>query len=224
VQGRLAAIAQELPAAERAVAARTEQARTDLPARRVAGPGIPVAAFDAYLRAERVMAILAPECGIGWWLLAGIADGESGHGTHAGARADAGGTVFPSIVGIPLDGTNGTQAVADTDAGLLDADPLWDHAVGPLQFIPGTWRAWASDGNQDGRTDPQNLYDASLGAARKLCADAGPGGLQSDAQIARALKPYAVVDALVREKLARAREYEAQGIPAPDPAVVIPGP
>ena len=97
-------------------------------------------------------------------------------------------------------------------------------AVGPLQFIPGTWRAWASDGNQDGRTDPQNLYDASLAAARKLCADAGFGGLRSDAQIARALKPYAVVDALVREKLARAREYEVMGIPAPDATMVVPGP
>jgi hypothetical protein len=224
VQGRLGAIARDLPVAERTVSARTEQARSDLPARKVAGSGIPVAAFDAYLRAERTMAFTTPTCGIGWWLLAGIADGESGHGTSGGARADAAGTLFPPIVGIPLDGTHGTQAVGDTDAGLLDADPLWDHAVGPLQFIPGTWAAWASDGNGDKVTDPQNLYDAALGAARKLCADAGPDGLHTDPQIARALKPYAVVDSLVRQKLARAREYEAQGIPAPDPAVVPPAP
>jgi membrane-bound lytic murein transglycosylase B len=222
VQGRLGAIDRELPAAERAVAARTEQARTDLPARRVAGTGIPVAALDAYLRAERTMAFADPGCGIGGWLLAGIADGESGHGTSGGARADVAGTVFPPIVGIPLDGTHGTQAVGDTDRGLLDADPLWDHAVGPLQFIPGTWGAWASDGNGDSHTDPQNLYDAALGASRKLCADAGPEGLHTDAQIARALKPYAVVDALVRQKLGRARVYELQGIPAPDPTVVPP--
>jgi membrane-bound lytic murein transglycosylase B len=222
VSARLAAIAGELPAAQRAVVARTAQARTDLPARKVAGIGIPVVALDAYLRAERTMGLLAPGCGIGWWLVAGIADGESGHGTSGGARADAAGTVFPAIVGIPLDGTHATQPVPDSDGGLLDGDPIWDRAVGPLQFTPSTWHAWASDGNADGMRDPQNLYDAALAAARKLCADAGPDGLHTDAQIARALKPYVVTDALVRAKLARARDYEAQGLPAPDPAVVPP--
>ena len=152
-------------------------------------------------------------------MLAGIADGESGHGTHGGARADVHGDVFPPIIGIPLDGTNDTQPVADTDHGLLDGDPVWDHAVGALQFTPGTWNRWASDGNGDGKTDPQNLYDASLGAARKLCTDAGPAGMHTDAQIAAALKPYTVTNALVRAKLARARDYQAQGLPAPDPTV-----
>ncbi|HEY3724591.1 MAG TPA: hypothetical protein VGN59_14660 [Acidimicrobiia bacterium] len=219
VQQQLAGVDAQLPGATRAVQARLSQAAADLPARKVAGLGIPVAALDAYLRAERTMALLQPTCGIGWWVLAGIADGESGHGTHGGARADAHGDVFPPIVGIPLDGTNHTQPVADTDHGLFDGDPLWDHAVGALQFTPGTWNRWASDGNGDGKTDPQNLYDASLGAARKLCADAGPAGMHTDAQISVALKPYTVTAALVRAKLARARAYQAQGLPAPDPAV-----
>ncbi len=148
-------------------------------------------------------------------MLAGIADGESGHGTHGGARADVHGDVFPPIIGIPLDGTSNTQPVPDTDRGLLDGDPLWDHAVGPLQFTPGTWSRWASDGNGDGKTDPQNLYDASLGAARKLCTDAGPAGMHTDPQIAAALKPYTVTNALVKAKLARAKAYEAQGLPLP---------
>ncbi len=223
VQQQLAALATQIPPAEHTVQARLAQAANDLPARKVAGLGIPVAALDAYLRAERTVALLAPTCGLEWWVLAGIADGESGHGTHGGARADVHGNVFPPIIGIPLDGTNGTQPVADTDHGLLDADPIWDHAVGPLQFTPGTWSQWASDGNGDGTSDPQNLYDASLAAARKLCADAGPAGMHTDAQIAAALKPYAVTNALVKAKLARARDYELQGLPAPDPAVLAAG-
>jgi membrane-bound lytic murein transglycosylase B len=224
VRQRLGELARALPAAQRAVHARESEAASDLPARKIALSGIPVAAMDAYLRAATAMTLLAPTCGIEWWVLAGIADGESGHGTHGGARADVHGDVFPPIIGIPLDGTNHTQAVPDTDHGLVDTDPVWDRAVGVLQFIPATWNRWASDGNGDGTTDPQNLYDASLGAARKLCADAGPEGLHTDAQIARALKPYAVTAALVKAKLARAREYELQGIPAPDPAVARPAP
>jgi hypothetical protein len=52
-----------------------------------------------------------------------------------------------------------------------------------MQFIPSTWRNWASDGNHDGIADPENIYDASLAAARYLCADgrdlATRTGLQS---------------------------------------------
>lgn len=219
VDQRLAELAAELPVVERAVAARLTQAASDLPARKVAGLGIPVAALDAYLRAERTLAVLQPTCGIEWWLLAGIADGESGHGTHGGARADVNGDVFPPIIGIPLDGTYATQPVVDTDRGLLDTDPLWDRAVGAMQFTPGTWSRWASDGNGDLKNDPQNLYDSSLGAARKLCGDGGAAGLHTDAQLAGALKPYAVTSASVKAKLARAREYQRQGLPAPDPSV-----
>ncbi len=219
VEQRLAELAPELPIAEREVDARLAQAASDLPARKVAGLGIPVAALDAYLRAERTLAVLQPTCGIEWWLLAGIADGESGHGTHGGARADVHGDVFPPIIGIPLDGTHDTQPVVDSDHGLLDTDPVWDRAVGAMQFTPGTWQRWASDGNGDGKLDPQNLYDATLGAARKLCSDAGAAGLHTDAQLAAALKPYVVTSALVKAKLARAHAYEQQGLPAPDPSV-----
>jgi hypothetical protein len=58
---------------------------------------------------------------------------------------------------------------------------MWDRAVGPMQFIPSTWAKWGSDGNVDGQLDPSNVYDASLAAARYLCAanrDLGtPAGL-----------------------------------------------
>ena len=129
------------------------------------------------------------------------------------------GNVFPPIIGIPLDGTHDTQAIVDTDKGLLDADPVWDRAVGAMQFIPGTWSGGRRTGTATGRRDPQNLYDATLGAARKLCSDAGPAGLHTDPQLAAALKPYVVTNALVKAKLTRAHSYQQQGLPAPDPSV-----
>ena len=53
---------------------------------------------------------------------------------------------------------------------LGDGDASVDRAVGPMQFIPSTWRKWASDGNGDGLGDPQQIDDAALAAARYLCA------------------------------------------------------
>jgi membrane-bound lytic murein transglycosylase B len=38
-----------------------------------------------------------------------------------------------------------------------------------MQFIPSTWNNWASDGNGDGRGDPQQIDDAALAAGRYLC-------------------------------------------------------
>jgi hypothetical protein len=39
-----------------------------------------------------------------------------------------------------------------------------------MQFIPGTWRRWATDGNGDGETSPHNVFDAAGAAGRYLCA------------------------------------------------------
>ncbi|HEY6797713.1 MAG TPA: lytic murein transglycosylase [Kineosporiaceae bacterium] len=58
----------------------------------------------------------------------------------------------------------------DTDGGALDGDPVWDHAVGPMQFLPRTWRQYAQDGDHDGVTNPQDVNDAAATAARYLCA------------------------------------------------------
>src|SRR5689334_4097707 len=33
-------------------------------------------------------------------------------------------------------------------------------ASGPFQFMPATWNAWKTDGNHDGITDINNIYDA----------------------------------------------------------------
>lgn len=60
--------------------------------------------------------------------------------------------------------------ILDTDDGVLDGDTEFDRAVGPMQFIPTTWDLFDADGNGDGETDPQNIYDAALASARYLCA------------------------------------------------------
>lgn len=46
-------------------------------------------------------------------------------------------------------------------------------AIGPMQFLPGTWRAYATDGDGDGRADITNPADAVHTAARHLCANGG---------------------------------------------------
>jgi membrane-bound lytic murein transglycosylase B len=59
--------------------------------------------------------------------------------------------------------------IKDSDDGRLDGDNIYDRAVGPMQFIPQTWRRFEADGNLDDDTDPQNVYDATLASARYLC-------------------------------------------------------
>lgn len=137
-----------------------------------AATGIPRIALAAYGRASRTVAASDPGCHLAWNTLAGLGEVESGHGTAAGHRLGADGTVTPSVVGPVLDGS-GVAAVGDTDGGRVDGDRRWDRAVGPLQFLPGSWRRYAADGNGDGRTDPQNVFDAALAAAHYLCVAGG---------------------------------------------------
>ncbi|GGA75199.1 hypothetical protein GCM10011490_27460 [Pseudoclavibacter endophyticus] len=130
--------------------------------------GIPERALAAYAAADlRVADELG--CAVGWNTLAGIGWVESYHGTIHGSAIDADGVARPSIVGIPLDGTNGTMAIPDTDGGELDGDTEWDRAVGPMQFIPETWYLWGADATGDGHASPHSIDDAALTAAHYLC-------------------------------------------------------
>ncbi len=43
-------------------------------------------------------------------------------------------------------------------------------AVGPMQFLPSTWRSYGVDGNGDGTADITNVEDAVFSAARYLSA------------------------------------------------------
>lgn len=132
--------------------------------------GIPSAALAAYQRAESVINAADETCNADWQLLAAVGRVESDHGRYGGNTLGADGTSRPGIYGIPLDGTNKTQAIPDTDAGRYDRDDVWDRAVGPMQFIPTTWSSVGVDADGDGQRNPQNINDAALAAAVYLCS------------------------------------------------------
>jgi membrane-bound lytic murein transglycosylase B len=137
---------------------------------RVGRTGIPVSAMRAYAQAALTQRAAQPSCRLSWSTLAAIGAVETHHGTIDDRTLTADGKALPRIVGLPLSG--GTlDAVTDTDGGLLDGDDRWDRAVGPMQFIPSTWSAWAVDADGDGRADPDDVDDAAATAARYLCAD-----------------------------------------------------
>lgn len=132
--------------------------------------GIPSRALVAYGSAELAMRAAQPNCRLSWATLAGIGRIESNHGRYGGAVLQPNGFPSKPIIGVPLDGSPGVEAISDSDNGYYDGDPVHDRAVGPMQFIPTTWARWASDGNGDGRGNPQQIDDAALAAARYLCA------------------------------------------------------
>ena len=125
--------------------------------------GIPEPAVVAYGNAELAMRTREPSCQLSWATLAGIGRVESDHGSFGGAHLLPDGTESQPVIGVPLDGTGGVRNIPDTDHGALDGDPVYDHAVGPMQFLPSTWREYTSTGN------PENIDDAAEVAAEYLC-------------------------------------------------------
>ncbi|MFG1926728.1 lytic murein transglycosylase [Cryptosporangium sp. NPDC048952] len=130
---------------------------------------IPPTALQAYGYAEAVLARAKPNCKLSWTLLAGIGAVESNHGRYGGAALQPDGTSSRPIIGVPLAGI-GVERVTDTDQGLLDGDLTYDRAIGPMQFLPATWKSWAVDADDNGRADPYDIDDASLAAGYYLCA------------------------------------------------------
>ena len=185
----------------------------------LASSGIPSTALEAYTRAAAAHA----DCGISWPLIAAIGRVESNHGRFAGATLHTDGLSSPAIVGVPLTG-NGTARILDSDGGQFDGDTVHDRAVGPMQFIPTTWAIHGSDGNNDGRRDPFNIYDAAAAAARYLCA-AGTD-LSTVAGQRKAVFAYNHSDSYVASVLSLAATYAGTTPPslptAPGPAPVVP--
>jgi hypothetical protein len=133
--------------------------------------GIPARALTAYADAQLATNATESACHLSWVMLAGIGLVESGHGSHGGAVLRPDGTSSAPILGPALDGTHGNIAVHATPAGVrLDGDPRWDHAVGPMQFLPSTWTHWGVSAT-GGVPDPNDIDDAALTAARYLCGD-----------------------------------------------------
>jgi membrane-bound lytic murein transglycosylase B len=129
---------------------------------------IPRVNWEAYHAAGSKLARELPGCGISWQLIAGIGRVESTHANNG--KVDPTGELIAPILGPLLDGSlSGNNVIHDTDGGQLDGDPVYDRAVGPMQFLPETWKKYAEDGNGDGVVDPQNLFDAALATGRYLC-------------------------------------------------------
>ena len=185
--------------------------------------GIPVRALEGYRRAASLVSLADSACHIDWALLAAIGRVESDHGRFGGNWLDSAGVAQPGIIGIPLDGTNGVARITDTDGGLLDRDNLYDRAVGPMQFIPSTWRAVGVDADGDGARNPQDMTDAATTTAIYLCS--GPADLNRPGDLRAAILRYNASDSYVLMVTALADTYRlgvsALSDPGPHPASTV---
>jgi membrane-bound lytic murein transglycosylase B len=153
-----------------AAPARPQEALAGWAQRVAAVTAIPDTALRAYGYATLRLAADKPGCHLAWTTLAAIGKVESNHGRADGATLQPDGSALPPILGAALNGQNGLKSIPDTDHGRYDGDQVWDHAVGPMQFIPNTWAQYQADADNDGADDPNDINDAALAAANYLCA------------------------------------------------------
>lgn len=191
------------------------------PASLVMAPGgvyIPPVPLNAYRTAEKIMAAQAPGCGVSWNLLAGIGRIESGHANNG--ATDAHGTPLSPIYGPVLDGSlAGNEVIVQSvSAGRV----YYARALGPMQFLPGTWARYASDAIGDGKPDVQNVYDAALAAARYLCS--GGLNLRDPSQVLTAILRYNNSMAYAQNVLGWAKAYVTGIAPVDLPPIVGPPP
>jgi membrane-bound lytic murein transglycosylase B len=191
------------------------------PSMMVNSPGslrIPATALNAYRNAESMMAGAYPACGISWNLLAGIGRIESMHAN--GGATDSRGTPIQPIYGPALDGTlAGNEVIVQSvQAGRV----TFARAMGPMQFLPGTWARYASDGDGDGKADVQNLYDSTLAAARYLCS--GGLNLRDPSQVMAAILRYNNSTAYAQNVLGWAAAYATGVVPVNLPPITGPAP
>ena len=180
--------------------------------------GIPSIALAAYRNAEQRMAVAEPGCGISWNLLAGIGRIESGHA--GGGAVDARGTAVVPIYGPALDGTlPGNEVILQSSVGNR---PTYARAMGPMQFLPGTWARYAADGKGDGTVDPQNLFDSTLAAARYLCS--GGLNLRDPSHVMAAILRYNNSMSYAQNVLGWAAAYATGVVPVDLPPIIGPPP
>jgi len=176
-------------------------------------------ALEAYRNAERLMSLAQPNCGVSWNLLAGIGRIESLHANNG--ATDARGTAVRPIYGPTLDGSlAGNEIIVQSMAP--SGQPTYARAMGPMQFLPGTWARYASDGDGDGRADPQNLFDASLAAARYLCS--GGLNLRDQSQVLSSILRYNNSMPYARNVLGWAAAYATGVVPVDLPPITGPIP
>ncbi|MFR9751065.1 lytic murein transglycosylase [Nocardia sp. 004] len=178
--------------------------------------GIPEVVLAAYRNAELSLAASTPGCGLSWSLLAGIGRIESGHAR--GGRTDSTGTTVQPIYGPALDGSlPGNEIIPDDHGGYV-------RAMGPMQFLPSTWKMYEADGNGDGVADPHNVFDAALAAGKYLCS--GGLNLRDPAQELRAVLRYNNSVAYAANVLSWSIAYRSGGAPVQvliPPGAIPPG-
>jgi membrane-bound lytic murein transglycosylase B len=191
------------------------------PALVVNSPGalrIPATALSAYRNAERMMAAAYPGCGVSWNLLAGIGRIESMHAN--GGATDSRGTAVRPIYGPALDGSlPGNEIIVQSRTA---ERVTYARAMGPMQFLPGTWSRYASDGDGDGKADVQNLFDSSLATARYLCS--GGMNLRNQSHVMAAILRYNNSVAYARNVLGWAAAYATGVVPVDLPPITGPVP
>jgi hypothetical protein len=173
----------------------------------LAADGIPTTALAAYQHAAAVLGVSRPSCHLDWPVLAAIGRVESDHGRFGGAVLTTAGISVPPVLGPRLDGVH-FPLVPDTDGGLLDGDPVYDRAVGPMQFLPSTWRALAPGINNGGQANPFDIVDAAVGAGIYLCG--GSTNLADPASLHAAIYRYNHSDSYVATVLSLAARYRAE--------------
>ncbi|OOC50886.1 MULTISPECIES: C40 family peptidase [Nocardiopsis] len=195
-----------------AVAIGGEEREREANSRALQVPGIPTVLLDAYRRAAEEFARRHPDCtGMSWPILAGIGREESDHA--AGHHIAANGDTEPPVIGPRLDGTgtgNNWTPHPDTDNGRWDGDTEYDAAVGVIQLLPAWWAVHGVDGNDDGKADPHNVYDATLATAVELCTSHANDTVDftDQDQLCAALLRYNPWDDYVENVLDHIAEYE----------------
>ncbi|WP_293791009.1 lytic murein transglycosylase [uncultured Corynebacterium sp.] len=170
---------------------------------------IPLPALIAYGNAEAIARAEHPTCNLSWNTLAGLGYVETRHGTYDGDRFGASklnddGIAEPDIIGPKLDGRQFAK-VEDTDGGRLDRDREYDRALGPMQFIPESWKTYGVDADKDGKKNPQSVFDAAAAASALLCREQRDLGTKSG--WTNAIKGYNLSDEYVMQVRDAAANY-----------------
>ena len=146
-------------------------------AERAPALGIPVTALEAYAYAAQVAEVENPECHLAWTTLAGIGMVESHHGTYRGATIAPNGDVHAADPWCAAGrDQRATSRSSTPTAASWTAIRRYDRAMGPMQFIPETWRLYGVDANNDGVDQPrQHRRRGAVGGGLSVLAGQGPG-------------------------------------------------
>jgi hypothetical protein len=179
-------------------------------------PGIHPTVLAAYGKAAATASKELPKCtGMRWSVLAGIGKVETQHATlptpgNPRPAVQPNGDVMPPIIGPALRGEGigwNYTPIPDTDDGRWDTYTDVDAAVGPMQFMPGTWKNSGRDGDGDGTANMNNVYDAALSAAYYLCGS-GKSDLNDSAQLNKAIMRYNASSTYVSQVRGFIAEYD----------------